>query len=76
MYNGRYSGDKDFLALQIVNGQVEFSVSLGSLAGQKEIVHTVKSFIPGGINDGDWHVVKAKYNNKVCMVRNNAEKSL
>lgn len=69
LYNGRYNNKKDFLALEIVNGQVQLSVSLGGIdANGKDIVHTVKSFLPGGVNDGSWHVVKARYNQKLLTI--------
>lgn len=59
MYNGRYNEKHDFLALEIVNGDLQFSFSLGS-----NVTRTFVS-IPGGVSDGNWHSVTINYYNKV-----------
>ena len=58
-YNGRYNEKHDFIALEIVEGQVQFSFSLGS-----EIT-TVKANVDAGVNDGNWHQVSLSYLNRV-----------
>ncbi|XP_065166570.1 LOW QUALITY PROTEIN: protocadherin-like wing polarity protein stan [Atheta coriaria] len=58
LYNGRYNELHDFIALEIINGGVQFSFSLGS-----EVSH-VEANIPGGVADGKWHTVTVAYFNK------------
>ena len=58
-YNGRYNEKHDFVAMEILNGQVQFAFSLGSR------VTRVQASIKGGVNDGNWHEVTVKYYNKV-----------
>ena len=58
-YNGRFNERHDFIALEIVEGQVQFSFSLGA-----EITK-VSPHIAGGVNDGNWHQVKVAYLNRV-----------
>ena len=65
LYNGRYSNQNDFVAVEIVDGQVHFSVSFGKKTVEK--VTTVQSFVAGGVNDGKWHVVKVKLQDKVGL---------
>ena len=60
-YNGRFNERHDFIALEIVDGQVQFSFSLGA-----EITK-VSPFIPGGVNDGNWHQVTVAYLNRVSL---------
>ncbi|XP_049833037.1 protocadherin-like wing polarity protein stan isoform X1 [Schistocerca gregaria] len=58
LYNGRYNEKHDFIALEIVNGSVRFSFSLGSN------VSSALVSIPGGVTDGNWHSVEVDYFNK------------
>ncbi|CAG9761162.1 unnamed protein product [Ceutorhynchus assimilis] len=58
LYNGRYNEQHDFIALEIVRGNVQFSFSLGSS------VTKVIATIPGGVSDGKWHSVTVNYYNK------------
>ena len=62
-YNGRFNEKHDFIALEIVDGQVQFSFSLGNL------VSKVSPYIEGGVNDGHWHQVTVAYLNKVSWFR-------
>lgn len=61
-YNGRYNEKHDFIALEIVNGDIQFSFSLGS-----NITRTTVS-IAGGVVDGNWHSVEVSYYNKTATV--------
>ena len=62
-YNGRYNERHDFVAMEIVNKQVQFSFSLGS-----EITR-VHAKIEGGVSDGQWHQVTVTYFNRVGQCR-------
>lgn len=62
LYNGRYNEQHDFIALEIIRGNVQFSFSLGSN------VTSVTASIPGGINDGKWHSVAVTYFNKTATI--------
>ena len=62
-YNGRYNERHDFVALEIVAGQVEFSFSLGSE------VKRVQPLVDGGVSDGQWHKVTVQYLNRVSLAR-------
>ena len=66
LYNGRYNNENDFMALELIGGQVVFTVSLGKEKGSlSSTTSQVKSFISGGVNDGQWHLVRVVFNNKV-----------
>ena len=58
-YNGRYNEKHDFIALEIIEGQVQFSFSLGT------DVTKVNPTVEGGVNDGQWHEVTVDYFNRV-----------
>ncbi|XP_076133414.1 cadherin EGF LAG seven-pass G-type receptor 3 [Alosa pseudoharengus] len=57
-YNGRFNEKHDFLALEIIDGQVVLKYSTGESSTQ------VSPFVPGGVSDGDWHTVHIHYYNK------------
>ncbi|XP_048650555.1 cadherin EGF LAG seven-pass G-type receptor 3 isoform X2 [Marmota marmota marmota] len=57
-YNGRLNEKHDFLALELVAGQVRLTYSTG------ESNTVVSPTIPGGLSDGQWHTVHLKYYNK------------
>lgn len=61
MYNGRYNEQHDFIALEIVDSNIQFSFSLGS-----GVTKAVAS-IPDGVSDGHWHSVVVSYFNKVLI---------
>lgn len=58
-YNGRYNERHDFIALEIIDGRLQFSFSLGV-----GTTHVVASSL-GGVNDGRWHTVTVSYFNRV-----------
>ncbi|XP_036288227.1 cadherin EGF LAG seven-pass G-type receptor 3 isoform X1 [Pipistrellus kuhlii] len=57
-YNGRLNEKHDFLALEIVAGQVRLTYSTG------ESSTVVSPTVPGGLSDGQWHSVHLRYYNK------------
>lgn len=61
LYNGRYNEKHDFIALEIIQGAVQLSFSLGT-----NVTRTIAR-IPGGVNDGNWHTVTMTYFNKVSI---------
>ena len=65
LYNGRYNHLNDFIAIEIVDRQVVFSVSLGKKKGEVERLFTVKSFIAGGVSDGQWKSVDVRFSMEV-----------
>lgn len=62
LYNGRYNEKHDFIALEIVDSQVQFSFSLG------DEVTRASATIPGGVSDGQWHEVQVIYINRTVTV--------
>ncbi|KTG47082.1 hypothetical protein cypCar_00028987, partial [Cyprinus carpio] len=59
LYNGRFNQKHDFIALEIVNEQIQLTFSAG------ETKTTVSPFIAGGVSDGRWHTAHVHYYNKV-----------
>ncbi|XP_043741817.1 cadherin EGF LAG seven-pass G-type receptor 3 [Cervus elaphus] len=57
-YNGRLNEKHDFLALELVAGQVRLTYSTG------ESNTVVSPTVPGGLSDGQWHTVHLRYYNK------------
>ncbi|XP_072134760.1 cadherin EGF LAG seven-pass G-type receptor 2 isoform X3 [Mobula birostris] len=58
LYNGRFNEKHDFIALEIINEQVQLTFSAG------ESTTLVTPYIPGGVSDGMWHTVQLQYYNK------------
>uniref|UniRef100_A0A672P6X0 Cadherin EGF LAG seven-pass G-type receptor 3 n=1 Tax=Sinocyclocheilus grahami TaxID=75366 RepID=A0A672P6X0_SINGR len=58
-YNGRFNEKHDFLALEILDGQMVLKYSTGESSTQ------VSPYLPGGVSDGNWHTVHIHYYNKV-----------
>ncbi|KAM6214870.1 cadherin EGF LAG seven-pass G-type receptor 1 [Rhynchocyon petersi] len=58
LYNGRFNEKHDFIALEVVDGQVQLIFSAG------ETTTTVSPQVPGGVSDGRWHSVQVRYYNK------------
>uniref|UniRef100_A0A8D0H436 Cadherin EGF LAG seven-pass G-type receptor 2 n=1 Tax=Sphenodon punctatus TaxID=8508 RepID=A0A8D0H436_SPHPU len=58
LYNGRFNERHDFVALEIVQEQVQLTFSAGT---------TVSPSIPGGVSDGQWHTIQLQYYNKPIM---------
>nr|XP_051684094.1 cadherin EGF LAG seven-pass G-type receptor 1 isoform X2 [Oryctolagus cuniculus] len=58
LYNGRFNEKHDFIALEVVEEQVQLTFSAG------ETTTTVAPQVPGGVSDGRWHSVQVQYYNK------------
>uniref|UniRef100_A0A803TL74 Cadherin EGF LAG seven-pass G-type receptor 3 n=1 Tax=Anolis carolinensis TaxID=28377 RepID=A0A803TL74_ANOCA len=58
IYNGRLNEKHDFLAVEIVDEQVQLKYSTG------ESSTIVTPYVPGGVSDGQWHTVQLHYYNK------------
>ncbi|XP_032898448.1 cadherin EGF LAG seven-pass G-type receptor 2 isoform X3 [Amblyraja radiata] len=58
LYNGRFNEKHDFIALEIINEQIQLTFSAG------ESTSMVSPYIPGGVSDGQWHTVHLRYYNK------------
>ncbi|GAA6101335.1 cadherin EGF LAG seven-pass G-type receptor 1 [Tachysurus ichikawai] len=58
LYNGRFNEKHDFIAVEIVDEQIQVTYSAG------ESKTTVAPLIPGGVSDGQWHTVWIHYYNK------------
>uniref|UniRef100_A0A8C7SBP4 Cadherin EGF LAG seven-pass G-type receptor 1a n=1 Tax=Oncorhynchus mykiss TaxID=8022 RepID=A0A8C7SBP4_ONCMY len=58
LYNGRFNEKHDFIALEIIEEQIQLTFSAGET---KTVVHP---FVPGGVSDGQWHSVQLHYYNK------------
>ncbi|XP_074522154.1 cadherin EGF LAG seven-pass G-type receptor 2 isoform X2 [Halichoeres trimaculatus] len=61
LYNGRFNEKHDFIAMEIINEQIQLTFSAG------ETKTTVSPFILGGVSDGQWHVVEVHYYNKPIL---------
>ncbi|KAM9408206.1 cadherin EGF LAG seven-pass G-type receptor 2 [Pholidichthys leucotaenia] len=60
-YNGRFNEKHDFIATEIISEQIQLTFSAG------ETKTTVSPYIPGGVSDGQWHVVEVQYYNKPIL---------
>uniref|UniRef100_A0A8C6JQ68 Uncharacterized protein n=1 Tax=Melopsittacus undulatus TaxID=13146 RepID=A0A8C6JQ68_MELUD len=58
LYNGRLNERHDFLAVEIIQGQVQLKYSTG------ESSTVVRPYLPGGVSDGQWHTLQLRYYNK------------
>ncbi|XP_058272722.1 cadherin EGF LAG seven-pass G-type receptor 1 isoform X1 [Hemibagrus wyckioides] len=58
LYNGRFNEKHDFIAVEIIEEQIQLTFSAG------ETKTTVAPFVPGGVSDGQWHSVQLHYYNK------------
>ncbi|XP_021344023.1 cadherin EGF LAG seven-pass G-type receptor 2-like isoform X2 [Mizuhopecten yessoensis] len=61
-YNGRFNENHDFIALELIDGQVQFSFSLGSN------ITTISSNVLGGLGNGEWQQVEIRYVNKTVTL--------
>ncbi|KAM8915162.1 cadherin EGF LAG seven-pass G-type receptor 2 isoform 1-T1 [Spinachia spinachia] len=61
LYNGRFNEKHDFLAMEIINEQIQLTFSAG------ETKTTVSPYVLGGVSDGQWHVVEVHYYNKPIL---------
>ncbi|XP_055589136.1 protocadherin-like wing polarity protein stan isoform X4 [Uranotaenia lowii] len=62
LYNGRYNEQHDFIALEIIDGKVMFSFSLG------EKIESVSVDQDKRISDGNWHTVEVNYFNRTATL--------
>ncbi|XP_053689361.1 protocadherin-like wing polarity protein stan isoform X2 [Sabethes cyaneus] len=62
LYNGRYNEQHDFIALEVINGRIMFSFSLGDKI-ESVIVDQNKK-----ISDGNWHSIEVSYFNRTVVV--------
>ncbi|XP_055380293.1 protocadherin-like wing polarity protein stan [Condylostylus longicornis] len=58
LYNGRYNELHDFIALEILDGNLSFSFSLGDSIKSVSIINNKK------ISDGQWHTAEVIYLNR------------
>uniref|UniRef100_A0A7N8WQ47 Cadherin, EGF LAG seven-pass G-type receptor 2 n=1 Tax=Mastacembelus armatus TaxID=205130 RepID=A0A7N8WQ47_9TELE len=61
LYNGRFNEKHDFIAMEIINEQIQLTFSAG------ETKTTVSPYVLGGVSDGQWHVVDVHYYNKPIL---------
>ncbi|XP_030634210.1 cadherin EGF LAG seven-pass G-type receptor 2 [Chanos chanos] len=61
LYNGRFNEKHDFIAVEIINEQIQLTFSAG------ETKTTVSPYVHGGVSDGQWHVIKVHYYNKPIL---------
>ena len=59
LFNGRYDGKHDFIAVEVWQGQVWFRFSLFS----HKVIVTMN--VNGGVIDGNWHKVEVAFQNRV-----------
>ncbi|XP_045034928.1 protocadherin-like wing polarity protein stan isoform X2 [Daphnia magna] len=62
LYNGRYNERHDFIALELIDGRLSFSFSLGA-----NLSHVVLEQ-PFSLADGDWHTVTIDYFNRTVVL--------
>uniref|UniRef100_A0A8C5FWR0 Cadherin EGF LAG seven-pass G-type receptor 1 n=1 Tax=Gadus morhua TaxID=8049 RepID=A0A8C5FWR0_GADMO len=58
LYNGRFNQKHDFIALELVDEQVQLTFCTG------DTKTVVSPFVAGGLSDGQWHSVHLRYYNK------------
>ncbi|MGH0127324.1 UNVERIFIED_CONTAM: hypothetical protein FKN15_036694 [Acipenser sinensis] len=58
LYNGRFNEKHDFIAVEIIDEQIQLTFSAG------EAITTVAPLVPSGVSDGQWHSVQVHYYNK------------
>lgn len=63
LYNGRYNERNDFIALELIDGRLQFSFSLGANRT------TVRLDRTASLADGQWHSVTVDYVNRVSAAR-------
>lgn len=66
LYNGRYNERHDFIALELIDGRLQFSFSLGA-----NLTHVLLDQAQS-LADGDWHTVTVDYVNRVSQFNFNS----
>uniref|UniRef100_K1PF79 Cadherin EGF LAG seven-pass G-type receptor 1 n=1 Tax=Magallana gigas TaxID=29159 RepID=K1PF79_MAGGI len=61
-YNGRFNDRNDFMALEIVDGQLQFSFSTGTNKT------SVRSKVKGGVANGEWQFAQVDYINRTATL--------
>lgn len=62
LYNGRYNERHDYIGLELIDGRVYFSFSLGGInRAQVSVGHR--------LNDGHWHEVEVNYVNRTATLK-------
>ena len=74
LFNGRYDAKQDFIAVEIVEGQVQFTFSAGNEL--RETRQTVTANVEGGVSDGKWHTVAVSFLNQVGRLFENMNSSV
>ena len=59
LFNGRYDGKHDFIAVEVLQGQIWCRLSLFS----HKVIVTLN--VNGGVIDGNWHKVEVAFQNRV-----------
>lgn len=62
LYNGRYNELHDFIALEVLNGKISFSFSLGKDVKSVSIDQEAK------VSDGFWHTIEVSYFNRSVTI--------
>lgn len=62
LYNGRYNDLHDFIALELIDGRVTFSFSLGDKIQKVFVTRHHK------LSDGEWHTVEIVYFNRTATL--------
>ncbi|KAH9423108.1 Cadherin EGF LAG seven-pass G-type receptor 2 [Dermatophagoides pteronyssinus] len=70
LYNGRYNELHDYIGLELINGRVYFSFSLGG-------VNRAQVSVGNRLNDGQWHHVQVNYVNRTAtLILDNCDEAL
>ncbi|CAG0915025.1 unnamed protein product [Notodromas monacha] len=67
LFNGRYDGRGDFVALEVVDGSVRFTFSLGDPRRVGTVIVGAGSD-SGSVDDGQWHSIEVSYYNKTAKL--------
>lgn len=62
LYNGRYNDLHDFIALELIDGRLTFSFSLGDKIQKVSVARKNK------LSDGEWHTVEVIYFNRTATI--------
>ena len=62
LYNGRYNEKHDFIGLELIDGRIYFSFSLGG-------INRAQVSVGQRLNDGQWHEVEVNYVNRTATLK-------